>query len=307
MTERPPRLVVVGTVGLDTILTPAERREQVLGGSATYACAAASLYARTGIVAVVGTDFPPAARRLFRRLDIDLRGLQTAAGRTFRWTGEYFANMNDRRTLKTELNVVESFRPDLPPAYRRAPFVFLANIGPSLQHHVLDQMDRAAFVMADTMDLWIRTSLDDLRRLLPRVDALTVNESEALHLTGEPNVPRAGRSLLHMGPRFVIVKRGEYGSLLFSGRSVRIVPACPVDNVRDPTGAGDTFAGALAGRLAQGGRPTLDSIHAAMFDAAAVASLAVESFGLDELASVSSAEVRRRSAALRRACRPPSQ
>ena len=302
--NRDPKLVVVGSIGLDTVRTPSAVREDVLGGSVSYACAAASHFVRTGMVGVVGTDFPPAGRTLFRRLGIDLRGLQIESGRTFRWSGVYARNMNNRRTLKTELNVFESFQPRLPPSYRRAPFVFLANIAPALQLHVLDSMAaRPAFVMADTMDLWIRIANADLRRLVARVDLLTVNESEAHHFTGRRNLVLAARELLEMGPSHVLIKRGEYGSILFSRDGIRIVPAFPLETVADPTGAGDAFAGGLMGFLAAGGRVSTPAIVRAMQYGSVVASFNVEAFSLDRLAAVDRAAIEARTALFRRMCR----
>lgn len=297
-----PRLLVVGSVALDTIATPAERRANVLGGSAAYACAAAAHFTATAMVGVVGRDFPASGRALFRRLGIDLRGLQTAEGRTFRWSGEYFANMNERRTLSTELNVFADFRPELPPDGRRAPYVFLGNIAPALQSHVLDQMARRPrFVMADTMDLWIRTAREELRRLIARVDLLTLNESEARELSSAASLARAARALLRLGPRFVLVKRGEYGSVLFAnGATVRVVPACLLERVRDPTGAGDTFAGGLMGWIAHTGRTTIDGLVEAMVRGTALASFAVESFGVQRLATLRRSEIHRRVRELRR-------
>ncbi|MBU4459465.1 MAG: bifunctional hydroxymethylpyrimidine kinase/phosphomethylpyrimidine kinase [Verrucomicrobia bacterium] len=299
-----PQLVVVGSIGLDTIRTPAEHREDVLGGSLTYACAAASRFVRTGMVGVVGTDFPESGRKLFRKLGIDARGLQTSVGRTFRWSGVYARNMNNRKTLKTELNVFESFQPRLPPAYRRAPFVFLANIAPALQLHVLDQMTRRPeFVMADTMDLWIRIANADLRKLVARVDLLTVNESEAHHFTGHRNLIRAARALREMGPKHVLVKCGEHGSLLFFGDEILIMPAYPLEEVVDPTGAGDSFAGGLMGHLAAGGRVTSSAIARSMLYGSVVASFNVEAFSLEKLGGLSIEAIEARATRFRRMCR----
>jgi len=305
-TAQPPDVVVVGSVGLDTIVTPRERREEVIGGSASYACAAAArLGARVAMVGVVGEDFPPAERRRFEQLGLVLDGLQTAPGRTFRWTGEYAQNMNERRTLCTELNVFETFRPELPRGCRAAPFLFLANIAPALQLHVLDQMSRRPrFVMADTMDLWIRTAPGDLRRLLRRVDLLTVNESEAEHLTGCRGLRAAGPALLAMGPRWVIVKRGEYGSALIHRRGLCLLPAYPVADARDPTGAGDTFAGGLVGCLAEGRTVSERALRRAMVYGTVMASFAVEEFGLDWVARATRPAIARRVREFCRMCQP---
>ncbi|MCX7817618.1 MAG: PfkB family carbohydrate kinase [Kiritimatiellae bacterium] len=301
-----PEVVVVGSVGLDTITTPRERREEVIGGSASYACAAAArLGVRTAMIGVVGEDFPAAERRRFERLRIGLAGLQTAPGRTFRWSGEYAQNMNERRTICTQLNVFENFRPELPAECRVAPFLFLANIAPSLQLHVLGQMERRPrLVVADTMDLWIRTAPDDLRRLLRQVDLLMVNESEAEHLSGCRGLRATGAALLKLGPRWVIVKRGEYGSVFMHRRGLRVLPAYPVVDARDPTGAGDTFAGGLIGRLALEREVSERTLCRAMVYGTVMASFAVEAFGLDWVARATRAAVERRVRELRRMCRP---
>jgi sugar/nucleoside kinase (ribokinase family) len=295
-----PRLVVVGSVGLDTIRTPWERRSNVLGGSASYACAAASFFARAGMVGVVGADFPAPARALFRRRGIDLAGLQTVKGRTFRWSGVYERNMDVRRTLRTDLNVFADFSPELPEAYRRAPFLFLANIAPALQLHVLDQMRAPRFVVADTMDLWIRTAAADLGRVIGRVDLLTVNESEARHLTGAHSLLAAARELLRRGPSHVLVKKGENGSLLLSRDRIFLLPAFPLEAVRDPTGAGDTFAGGFMGRLARDGRTDERALRRAMLYGSVVASFGVEAFGLDCLRRLTPARIEERAARFRR-------
>ncbi|MBM4155054.1 MAG: sugar kinase [Lentisphaerae bacterium] len=299
-----PRLIVVGSIGLDTVRTPRDSRTDVLGGSVSYACAAAAGFVKTGMVGVVGTDFPREGRSLFRKLGIDMRGLQTAEGATFRWSGVYAKNMNNRKTLKTELNVFRSFQPRLPPSYRRAPFVFLANIAPALQLHVLGQMERRPdFVMADTMDLWIRIANADLRTLVAQVDLLTVNESEAHHFTGQRNLIRAARILRDMGPRYILVKRGEHGSVLFSEDGILLMPAYPLEDVVDPTGAGDSFAGGLMGRLAAGGRVSTDAIARAMLYGSVVASFNVEAFSLERLGALSPAAIEERASLFRRMCR----
>lgn len=288
------RLVVVGSIGLDTIATPAASCRDVLGGSVSYACVAGSFFTRVGLVGVVGTDFPGRHLRMFRRCGIDLQGLQQVRGRTFRWSGVYEWNMNHRRTLSTHLNVFASFAPELPPAYRNSPFLFLANIAPELQLHVLSQVRKPRLVAADTMDLWINTARPALRRLISRVHMLLLNDSEARELTGEDHLIKAARIILTWGPRYVVIKKGEHGSMLFSGRQVYLAPAYPVDEVHDPTGAGDAFAGGLMGYLA--GRSRLDqaTVCRAIRYGSVVASLAVESFSLGRLLRSSRAEVEKR-------------
>lgn len=294
------QLVVVGSIGIDTIETPAERRENILGGSASYACAAASFFAKVGLVGVVGTDFPLEYTNLYRQLGIDIEGLQTMEGHTFRWTGVYEANMDNRRTICTELNVFASFKPDLPPSYRGAPFVFLANISPQLQLHVLSQVRKPRFVAADTMDLWINTAREPLMEVIRRVDALTMNESEARHLSGEHALLKAARSLLALGPKYVVIKKGEHGSILFSKDDVFLMPAFPLEEVRDPTGAGDCFAGGFMGALASVGKVTRAAICRAMMYGNIVASFGVEEFSLDPLAKLNLEQIEERASLFRR-------
>lgn len=278
------KLAIVGSVGIDTIETPRARREAILGGSASYGCAAASFFVPVGMVGVVGDDFPQAYRDLYARFGIDCAGLQTQPGKTFRWSGVYEQNMDCRRTLLTELNVFAEFSPDLPEAYRRVPYLFLANISPDLQLHVLDQMtERPAFVMADTMDLWIDIARPALDALIARVDLLTLNESEARMLTGEHNLCLAARKVLAMGPRFALIKKGENGSLLFSDQGVYIQPAFPLESFDDPTGAGDAFAGGFMGALAAGDDVGEPALRRAMRMGSVVASFAVEAFSLERL------------------------
>ena len=291
-------LVVVGSVALDTVETSESRWTERLGGSVSYACAAARLFARTGMVGVVGTDFPAAHCNLYRRLGIDTAGLQVAEGRTFRWSGVYEPDMINRRTLSTELNVFAGFRPDLPASYTEATFVLLGNIAPALQLHVLSQMRHARFVSADTMDLWIRTACEDLKKVIRKVDMLAVNDSEARLLTGAHNLKEAGRRILQMGPRYVAIKKGEHGALLMGEGGMTIFPAYPVDSVRDPTGAGDAFAGACMGVLAAHGRVTPSVVREAMVLGSVVASYAVEAIGLDGLSRLTRRQVEARGRAL---------
>ncbi len=302
-TNNPVNLVVVGSLALDTIATPAATRRDVLGGSVSYACAAASFFTRPGMVAVVGTDFPEAGVERFRQLGIDLQGLHQVAGKTFRWSGVYEQDMNVRRTLSTELNVFADFSPELPEAYRRSPFLFLANIAPALQLQVLAQVHKPRFVAADTMDLWIETARDQLRQLISKVDLLLINDSEARHLTGKVHLVQAARQVLEWGPRYVIVKKGEHGSMLFSKSGLVLIAAYPVADVQDPTGAGDSFAGGFMGCLAASGKPTLAAVRRAMAVGTVVASFAVESFGLDRLAELTRADIGARTADFRRMIR----
>jgi sugar/nucleoside kinase (ribokinase family) len=290
----PVQLVIVGSVGLDTIATPAARRADVLGGSASYACAAASFFTRTGMVGVVGTDFGADYLDIYRGFGFDLEGLQVREGRTFRWSGVYEDNMDNRRTLSTELNVFAEFSPELPAHYRRAPFLFLANIAPALQLRVLDQIRRPRFVAADTMDLWINIALPELKKVIRRIDLLTLNESEARHLTGERALIKAARKLLGWGPKYILIKKGEHGAVLFSKRGTFLMPAYPLEEVHDPTGAGDTFAGGFMGHLAAGGKVNESAIRRAMLFGSVVASFNVEAFSLDRLRKLKQRDIARR-------------
>ena len=287
-------VLVAGTTALDSIKTPYRENPRLLGGSASHAAVAASLFTPVRLVGVVGDDFPRRYLSLYRRHGIDLAGLQHLPGKTFHWSGEYEVNMNNRRTLKTELGVLEGFVPRLPPSYRGTPVVLLANNAPGLQHQVLDQMRRPRFVVADTMDLWLNIALKDLLRLLRGVDALVLNDSEARQLAHVDNVVAAAKRIRGLGPRFVIIKKGEHGSLLSYPGGMFLAPAFPLETVVDPTGAGDSFVGGLMGYLASRKGPILRHLKRAMIYGSAVASFCCEGFGLSRTTKVTLAEVERR-------------
>ena len=289
-----PQLVIVGSIGIDTIETPREKRVEILGGSVSYACAAASFFVKPGMVGVVGTDFPAEYRALWEGLQIDLEGLQTAEGKTFRWSGVYEANMDNRRTLSTDLNVFEDFSPELPASYRDAPYLFLGNIAPALQLHVLEQVHSPKFILIDTMDLWINIARDDLVRVVGKCDMLTLNESEARLFTGTESLDDAAQILLAMGPRFVLIKKGGDGSMLVSETAQWSIPAYLLDDFKDPTGAGDTFAGGLMGALAQSGQADEDAIRRAMVYGTVTAAFGVEEFSLERLATLDRAQIEQR-------------
>jgi sugar/nucleoside kinase (ribokinase family) len=296
-------VLVVGSTALDSIKTPDRDNPRLLGGSASHAAVAASFFSPVKLVGVVGDDFPKRYVRLYRRHGIDLEGLQASPGKTFHWAGEYEVNMNNRRTLATELGVFETFTPDLPASYRRAPFVLLANIAPALQHHVLDQMQSPKFVVADTMDLWLNIALGDLLKLLRRIDAFVLNDSEARQLTNADNVIAAAKKIHRLGPRYVIVKKGEHGALLSSPAGMFISPAFPLDKVVDPTGAGDSFVGGLIGYLA-GSRGGLDAnLKRAMLYGSVVASFCCEGFGLARTTKITRAAINQRFSQLQRMVR----
>jgi sugar/nucleoside kinase (ribokinase family) len=286
---------VVGSIAFDSIETPNGAVDDALGGSATYFSYAASFFTRPRLVGVVGEDFPEESRRLLSGRQIDMAGLVTRPGqKTFRWKGRYHRDMNTRDTLEVHLNVLGTFDPVLPPDYRDSAHVFLANSVPAVQAKVLDQVRRPQLVLADTMDLWIDTQRDDLLSLLPRIDGLLLNDSEAHLLTGEENLVRAGHAVRRLGPRFVIIKKGEHGAMLFSEEGVFVVPAYPTGEVVDPTGAGDSFAGGIMGYLASHNAPPQDGLRRAMGYGTVVASLTVEGFGLDRLRRTNRAEIDQR-------------
>jgi len=284
-------LLVVGSIAFDCIETPNGSVDDVLGGSAPAFCFAASFFTPPRLVGVVGDDFPDVYRGLFERLRIDTAGLVTQPGKTFRWKGRYHQDMNTRDTLEVHLNVFGTFDPVLPPAFRDSTHVFLANGSPVLQGRVLDQVREPRLVLADTMDLWINTQREALLKLLPRLDGLFVNDSEAQLLTGETNLVRAGRGVRRLGPKFVILKKGEHGAMLFSADGVFVVPAYPTPDVTDPTGAGDSFAGAMMGYLDSDGSPPPGRLRRGMAYGTVVASLTVEDFGLDRLKRTDRAEI----------------
>ena len=285
-------VLVVGSIALDTIRTPAEERRDILGGSASYAAVAASLLAPVRLVGVVGEDFPRQHRDLFALRGIDLQGLEVQPGATFRWSGVYEQDMNVRRTLSTCLNVFEGFEPRIPDAYRDSQYVLLGNIAPALQARVLDALDTPRVVVADTMNLWIDTTRQDLLDLLPRVHILTLNDEEARLLTGRSNLLAAARDVLALGPETVIVKKGEHGCFVV-GRDGDIFcgPAFPLTDVRDPTGAGDAFAGGLAGWLAATGGDPARALRRAIVAGAVVASFVVQDFSLGALDGKTRADI----------------
>lgn len=279
-------VLVVGSVALDTVETPFGAREEVLGGSATYFSMAASYFTPVQVVGVVGRDFPERHFDLLKSRRVDLDGLTRAEGRTFRWRGRYCNQMNEAQTLDTELNVFEQFNPVLPASFVDAPFVFLGNIDPTLQCRVLDQIAHPRLVAADTMNFWINRKAEALRETLARIDLLFVNDAEARSLSGETSTVRAARQILRMGPRVVVIKRGEYGALLLDEQGFFAVPAFPTADVRDPTGAGDSFAGGFMGFLARVGEVTPNTLRQAVAMGTLLASFTVEGFSLERLSDV---------------------
>jgi len=287
-------LLVVGSVALDSVKTPFGQATEALGGSATYFSFAASFFTTVRLVATVGEDFPGEHLALLKNRGVDLSGLQVSHGKTFRWVGEYGYDLNEARTLDTQLNVFADFKPSLPAPLRRTPFVFLANIAPELQLDVLRQMERPRLVALDTMNFWIDGRRQALLKAVAEVDVLLVNDAEARQLAREPNLIKAARTILGLGPRAVVVKRGEYGALMVSDDHFFFVPAYPLESVFDPTGAGDSFAGGFMGYLAKRDDVGADAIRRAIVYGSVMASFAVEDFSLNRLVRLRPEEIQQR-------------
>lgn len=294
-------LLVVGSVAFDNVITPYGEKEHILGGAASYCSLAASYYTQVRMVGVIGNDFGEEHLERLRSRGIDLEGVQKdESGPTFFWKGRYHENFNRRDTLDIQLNVFEKFRPDLPESYKDSNFVLLGNIHPALQMHVLDQLQGSPFVLADTIDLWIEIERKALLELIKKINLFVINDTEAEELTEEKNIILAGKKLREMGPETVIIKKGEHGAILFHEDGMFALPAYPVTELRDPTGAGDSFAGALIGRLASRNRTDFDAIKEAMIYATCTASLTVEAFGCDRLESAGVKAIQERSDTLLR-------
>ncbi len=288
-------LVVVGSVALDTVKKPFGNVTEALGGSATYFSYAASFFTQVRVVGAVGSDFPREHLELLSGRGVDVSAIEILPGqKTFRWTGEYGFDLNEAHTLDVQLNAFAAFKPKLGSSHRKAKFLFLANIDPVLQLDVLSQMERPALTALDTMNFWIEGKREDLVRVLERVDVLLINDAEARMLAREPNLVKAARAITGMGPRTVVIKRGEYGSLLLSDEQFFFAPAYPLESVFDPTGAGDTFAGGFMGYLAQHDAVDLASLRRAMVRGATMASFTVEDFSLDRLKRLEPREIESR-------------
>jgi len=287
-------ILVVGSIALDTIETPTDRREEVLGGSATYFSLAASQFNPVLLVGVVGTDFPQEGIKLLKSHDIDLTGLQQVEGKTFRWSGRYHEDVNIRDTLNTQLNVFESFSPEIPEQYKSASHLFLANIHPSLQLEVLSQVTSPRVVIADTMNLWIESSPDQLREVIARTDIFLLSDSEARQLTEESNLLLAARRLLAWGPKHIIIKKGEHGAMLVNEDGIFFAPGYPLETVVDPTGAGDVFAGGLTGYLSKAESITDHRLRQAIIYGSALASYNVEDFGPERLKDLTLTDIKKR-------------
>lgn len=293
-------LLVAGTIGIDHIITPHGEKENCIGGSAVHFAYASSLLTPTRICGIVGQDFPQAALKALEDRRVDTAGVQTAPGKTFRWSGRYHEDMDNRDTLYTELNVLADWQPQVPAPWLDSDFVFLANGAPSVQLALLDQLPNATLTVCDTMDLWINTAREELDRVFKAINGIIINDSEASSYTGEKNIIQAGHKLLELGPAFVIIKKGGHGSVLFTQNAVTALPAYPVPAVFDPTGAGDSFAGGFMGYLASCGRPTEDDYKTAVAHATCIASFNVADFGIDRLAGLARAELDQRLQSYRR-------
>lgn len=287
-------ILVVGSVALDTVETPFGRVTNALGGSATYFSVAASLFAPVSVVAVVGTDFPAEHLDFLGSRGIDLSGLQVQSGESFRWSGRYGFDLNQAETLDTQLNVFAAFHPHLPSAFADAEFVFLANIDPELQLEVLEQIPNAKLRALDTMNFWIESKRAALARTMSKVDVITMNEAEVRQFAGTSSLIAAARTILSLGPKALVVKKGEYGCTVFGPEGFFFTPAYPLEEVRDPTGAGDSFAGGFIGYLAKSKTITDGTIRRAVVHGSVVASFTVEDFSINRLRQVSPAEVARR-------------
>jgi sugar/nucleoside kinase (ribokinase family) len=291
-------ILVVGSVAFDTLKTPYGERQKILGGAATYFSLSASYFTDVRVVAVVGEDFTPQNEAVMNQRGIDTRGIQHAPGKTFHWTGEYGENVNEAKTLNTELNVFEKFEPQIPAEYNDTDFLFLANIDPVLQTRVRDAMQKVKLVGGDTMNYWISGHRQDLLKMLRGVDVLLINDGEAKMLAGDSSLPRAARKVLELGPRALVIKHGEYGATIFfrdgefaGGHHPFRAPALPLDEVRDPTGAGDSFAGGFMGYIASQGEVNRRVLKHAMFYGSVMGSFSVERFGTERLQTLTRDEI----------------
>ncbi|MBS1547457.1 MAG: bifunctional hydroxymethylpyrimidine kinase/phosphomethylpyrimidine kinase [Bacteroidetes bacterium] len=287
------KLVTVGTVAFDNIETPFGKAEKVVGGAATYISLAASFFLKKqGIVSVVGEDFPHSMMATLNSKGVDLTGLEVLQGKeSFFWSGKYHYDMNTRDTLETRLNVLLELDPKLNTEYKAAEYLMLGNLDPKVQAKVLDQMEGTALVVLDTMNFWMDSAMEELRSVITRVDILTINDSEARQLSGEHSLVKAAHAILDMGPKYLVVKKGEHGALLFSKERVFFAPALPLDDVIDPTGAGDTFAGGFIGYLARSGDHSFNNMKRAIIAGSALASFCCEKFGVQRLLEITKEDI----------------
>jgi sugar/nucleoside kinase (ribokinase family) len=293
------KLLVAGTVAYDCIETPFGRADNVLGGSALHFTNAASFFTDVGIVATVGSDFEMAGISFLSERNVDMSGIEVDHGKTFRWEGKYGYDLNQAITLKTELNVIETFKPKVPENYKNAEFLFLANIDPDLQLHVIEQVGKPVALVLDTMNFWIENKYDALMKVIARVDMLVINEAELRQITKEHNLLKGARKLIEIGPVCVVVKRGEYGVFMMNRDEVFLTPAYPLEDVFDPTGAGDTFAGGFMGYLANVGEATSETVKQAIIMGTVMASFNVEDFSINRIKRLTMPEIKERYQALK--------
>ena len=290
-------ILVVGTVAFDAIETPFGKTDKIVGGAATYICLSSSFFAKNlNLVSVVGEDFPSEAIQMLKNKSVDIDGLQIKKGeKTFFWSGKYHNDMNTRDTLDTQLNVLENFDPIVPEKYQESEFLMLGNLMPSVQKQVLSQMKkRPKLVVLDTMNFWMDLFMDDLKEALKEVDVLTINDEEARQLSGEYSLVKAAKLILAMGPKYLIIKKGEHGALLFNNEEVFFAPALPLEEVFDPTGAGDSFAGGFIGYLAKTNNISFENMKRAVINGSAMASFCVEKFGTQKLTEITQEDVNAR-------------
>lgn len=290
------KAIIFGSIAFDAIETPVAKTDKIIGGSGTYICFSASYFVEPQSVCAVGYDFPEEFIKKLEDKGVDLAGMQKKSDeKTMFWSGRYFDNMNQRETLVTELNVLENFKPILPDSYKDTEYVMLGNLHPALQRSVLEQMNkRPKFVALDTMDLWMNIAMDELKKTISMVDIIIINDEEARQLSGERSLPKAARVICAMGPQYVIIKKGEHGAMLFNNDKIFIAPALPLDNVVDPTGAGDTFAGAFLGYVAQQDNTDFETMKTAMIVASAMASFTVEKMGTEALENLTADKIKER-------------
>ena len=287
-------ILVVGSIALDSVKTPFGEAKEALGGSALFFSSAASFFTQVSLVGVVGEDFPKGEIEFLAKRGVDLSGLEVAKGQTFRWSGSYEYDMNEAQTHATCLNVFQGFSPKLSPAHAKAEFLFLANIDPVLQQDVIAKVARPTAIGCDTMNFWITGKREELLKTLAKVDIMFINDAEARMLAGVPNLVKAARAIMRLGPRILVIKKGEHGSMLFTDHTVFAVPAYPLEDVFDPTGAGDSFAGGFMGYLASRGRVEEETLRRAMVYGSVMASFNVEKFSMERLKTLTKAEIEAR-------------
>ncbi|MBI3033092.1 bifunctional hydroxymethylpyrimidine kinase/phosphomethylpyrimidine kinase [Candidatus Woesearchaeota archaeon] len=287
------KVIICGTIGLDTIKTPFGEVKDAIGGSATYACLAASLFVETGIVSIAGKDLPEQYLMLLKNKNINTEGVSYAE-KNFRWSGEYTFDMNEAKTLKTDLNALLEFKADLPESYKKEKYLFLANIDPELQLKVLDQSKNPVFTMMDTMNFWITSKKEQVKQVMKKVDAVLLNEGEARQLFETVNLIAAGKKALELGPDYVIIKKGEHGALLFTRKSIFNAPSYPLEVIKDPTGCGDSFAGALIGYLAKNENVNEETMRKAVIYGSVVASFTAEDFSVETVKAITKYDIEQR-------------